>query len=72
MGRRCRDILRSLTIQAANRKYTVDRKPGVSGLPDYYVLTEHNLAKKMRSRVIIMAADMPKVVSALQEIQRAT
>lgn len=61
-------ILKTVEVQAGKRRYTVDRKPGTNGLPDYFVLTEHKGSK--RFKVVITGADVEKIVNAITECAR--
>lgn len=61
-------IIKTVTVRAGKRHYTVDKKPGTKGQPDYYVLTEHKGDK--RFKVVITGADVAKIINALQEASR--
>lgn len=50
----------------SNRDYSVDRKQGTGGKPDYYVLTEHKSDGK-RHKVVILQPDLERVAKALLE-----
>ena len=50
----------------SNRDYSVDRKQGTGGRPDYYVLTEHKRDGK-RHKVVILQPDLEKVIKAMRD-----
>jgi len=62
------DIAKTVWVRAGIRTYSVDRKKGVNGNTDYYVLTEHK--KDRRHKVVITQPDMQKVINALVEVQQ--
>lgn len=61
-------IIKTVTVRAGKRHYTVDKKPGTNCQPDYYVITEHKGDK--RFKVVIAEADITKIINALQEASR--
>ena len=62
------EISKTVWVRAGIRQYSVDRKPGTQGQPDFYVLTEHKRGK--RHKVVITQPDMQKVIDALLEVQK--
>lgn len=62
------EIAKTVWVRAGIRQYSIDRKNGKDGQPDYYVLTEHK--KDRRHKVVITQPDMQKVINALVEVQR--
>ena len=61
-------ITKTVWVRAGIRQYSVDRKPGTHGQPDFYVLTEHKGGT--RHKVVITQHDMQKVIDALLEVQK--
>lgn len=62
------EISKTVWVKAGIRQYSVDRKPGTQGQPDFYVLTEHKRGE--RHKVVITQPDMQKVIDALLEVQK--
>lgn len=62
------EIKKTVWVKAGIRQYSVDRKPGTKGQPDFYVLTEHK--RGTRHKVVITQPDMDKIIEALVEVQK--